>query len=627
MRQATQTLLRDFNNDRLRLVGCEVFFKLLTIAVLGPLTAWIVLQLISMSGHAAISNVDIAGFLLSPLGVITLVLFVALAWSVFCLGQSALLAIQLGRLTGTPKKMSTASAIALRQLVRIVELAIAFVGVFLVIAAPFLAVAGWIYTQYLSEFDINYYLSERPPEFLWSVAAGIVLAAGLIAGWSIVYARTLFSLPECVLNQKRPIAAIKTSIRLTEGKTWGIFKTLIGWWLIYTAIGFAGGVVIQLIESVALSSAGDSFSSVAIAVGLLMGLNFLGTAVLSIYANLSISLVVGRLYWASLAETKPFTSDEDERAVEVHLPALATSDEDTIPDWLRKRIPTVSAKRIGLISLIMIAAISGGCTALLLSTVQYVDKVRVTAHRGSSRAAPENTLAAIHQAIEDGADYAEIDVQETADGAIIVTHDADLMRIAGVNKSLWDANLEEIQEVDAGSWFDPKFSDERIPTLQEVIAVSRNKIKLNVELKFNGHSVDLVRRTMKVIDDADFADSTVISSLKHSSLDEVKRIDPNMRVGAIVGASIGDLSQLDVDFISINAQSLDPTLIRSSHQQGKEVHVWTVNELSQMSDMIELGVDNILTDEPKVLVELLKEREALSATERLLLTFRRLLAY
>ena len=79
----------------------------------------------------------------------------------------------------------------------------------------------------------------------------------------------------------------------------------------------------------------------------------------------------------------------------------------------------------------------------------------ITAHRGSSMAAPENTLAAIARAIEDGADYAEIDVQETADGTVVVIHDTDLKRITGLAEKIWDVTYDEVRELDFGSWFSP----------------------------------------------------------------------------------------------------------------------------------------------------------------------------
>ena len=110
--------------------------------------------------------------------------------------------------------------------------------------------------------------------------------------------------------------------------------------------------------------------------------------------------------------------------------------------------------------------------------------VEITGHRGSKVRAPENTLSALRQAIAEGADYAEIDVQTTADGVVVLLHDADLMRVASVERRLRDIKFDELSDIDVGSWFMPEFSNERIPTLQEAIDLARGRIKLNIELKF-----------------------------------------------------------------------------------------------------------------------------------------------
>jgi len=128
----------------------------------------------------------------------------------------------------------------------------------------------------------------------------------------------------------------------------------------------------------------------------------------------------------------------------------------------------------------------------LLESGDLEDRVTIVAHRGSSKAAPENTLAAIERAIEDGAHYAEIDVQETADGVVVVLHDTDLKRLTGLDKKIWEATYDEIRELDVGSWFSPEFAGERIPTLLETFEFADRRIPLIIELKLNGHEQNLV---------------------------------------------------------------------------------------------------------------------------------------
>src|SRR5262249_58570925 len=113
-----------------------------------------------------------------------------------------------------------------------------------------------------------------------------------------------------------------------------------------------------------------------------------------------------------------------------------------------------------------------------------VDRVAsVTAHRGSSRDAPENTLAAIRKAIEQGADYAEIDIHLTADGVPVLLHDEDLQRLAGVARRPDELTLAELQRIDVGSRFSHAFAGEAGPTPAEVIDSTRGRSRPNIQLK------------------------------------------------------------------------------------------------------------------------------------------------
>ena len=113
--------------------------------------------------------------------------------------------------------------------------------------------------------------------------------------------------------------------------------------------------------------------------------------------------------------------------------------------------------------------IATGAAYALVNQLQLDGETAVMAHRGASAAAPENTLAAIQGAIDAGAQYVEIDVQETADGEIVVIHDSDLKKVGGVPLVVGESTLQQLGYTDIGSWFDLSFSDQRIPTLREVL--------------------------------------------------------------------------------------------------------------------------------------------------------------
>ncbi|MBP1995648.1 glycerophosphodiester phosphodiesterase [Paenibacillus eucommiae] len=233
----------------------------------------------------------------------------------------------------------------------------------------------------------------------------------------------------------------------------------------------------------------------------------------------------------------------------------------------------------------------------------------VTAHRGSSYTAPENTLSALKKAIEDGAGFAELDVQETKDGVIVVMHDNNAFRTTGINKAMWEIQSSELFRANAGAWFSHNFEDEKVPTLEQAIQTAKGKIKLNIELKNNGHSKHLAEGTVKIIEKNQFVNQCVISSFDPVLLKKVKKLNPNIKTALIVGRE-KDLDEelyksRDYEAISISYLLIDQNVMRAAAAGNKEVYAWTVNDKDAMVKMIELGVNSILTNHPDRLLQLL----------------------
>ena len=97
-------------------------------------------------------------------------------------------------------------------------LAVVQLGLYLSCLLPFLVIAGAAYLAFLSEYDINYYLAEKPPAFWRAVAVGAVVVAGLLLAWGWLYVRLVFALPACVLAEQRPVDSLKASLRMTKGQ-------------------------------------------------------------------------------------------------------------------------------------------------------------------------------------------------------------------------------------------------------------------------------------------------------------------------------------------------------------------------------------------------------------------------
>ena len=241
--------------------------------------------------------------------------------------------------------------------------------------------------------------------------------------------------------------------------------------------------------------------------------------------------------------------------------------------------------------------------------VAILSDIKITAHRGSSLKAPENTLAAFEKAIEDMADYVELDVQQTKDGAVIVMHDPNVYRTTGVNSFVWEMTLDQVEELDAGSFFSQEYAGEKVPTLEEVIKLVKGKAKLNIEIKPSVHDTDLTEQVVKLIEENNFAQDCVITSFDYATLKRVKQIDSDIEVGYILSVAYGNFYNMDdIDFFSVNASFLSKITVDAIHNAGKQVHAWTVDNTVSIKNLANKGVDNIITDVPIAAKEVIYSR-------------------
>ena len=274
------------------------------------------------------------------------------------------------------------------------------------------------------------------------------------------------------------------------------------------------------------------------------------------------------------------------------------------------------SKRTGLALLGLFLAMSGFFLFDAAYNGNFISKsvavqTRITAHRGSSSGAPENTMAALEKAVEEMADRAEIDVQETADGVIVLCHDTSLKRVAGINKKVSDLTLEQIKKLDVGSWFSSEYQGEQIPTLEEVMEYAKGKIDLNIEIKNLGNSSGLPEKVIELVEKHEMQEQCVITSTNRFYLKRVKAVNPEIRTGYIISAAYGNFYSDDfIDLISIRSSFVTERMIESAHEAGKAVHAWTVNGKVEMERLKQLGVDDMITDRPVLAREILYGEEA-----------------
>lgn len=269
----------------------------------------------------------------------------------------------------------------------------------------------------------------------------------------------------------------------------------------------------------------------------------------------------------------------------------------------------------------------------------------VIAHRGARSLAPENTLAAARKALEVGADSWELDVALTADGELVVIHDDTLGRTCNAAEifpgrppwRVWEFTLAEIQTLDCGSWFvsqDPfnqieagnvseadqqSYVGERAPTLRQALEFTRdNHWRVNVELKEQPtYDLDrsIVEKAVALIEELGMDDGhqVVVSSFEHDYLRTINILNPRIPIQALTSTKILDLpaymNELGADTCNPKVTAWSPDELAELRESGIHFNVWTVNEEDMVRNLIEAGVDGIITDFPQNLIAILKQSE------------------
>ena len=265
-------------------------------------------------------------------------------------------------------------------------------------------------------------------------------------------------------------------------------------------------------------------------------------------------------------------------------------------------------------------------------------------HRGARSLAPENTLAALEKAWEIGADGAEVDVRVSADGHLVIHHDATPARTTNVSECFPDRAaqplttflLEELRTLDAGSWFidsDPfsqidsgnvsfteleRMYNLRIPTLEEVLLFVKDKPwQINLELKQVSRPLEdfpLAEEAVKCIEQADVDPSRIVlSSFFHPYLDRVQQVRADLEVQALIGSRSdgrNNWGNYAIGFITPMHAYIDRDQVVRAIEHGCRVNLYTVNNTEMMGTYLDWGVSSLITDYPQRLKKILNSKPA-----------------
>lgn len=587
------------------LILFEILWKLVTLLVIAPACAGLIQLAIHLAKLKYLTTSNLLQFLRSPWTILLLAVLLLLAalYTLFeiaavctCFRQSRFQKVRttLGRMVRS----------GLQSVQHFFRGGGPFLVLHLLVLIPlmqFSATSGIFTAMGIPDF-LAYYMTKK--EFLLPIyVAAIILCCLLSVRW--VFSSVLFTQNQCSYRSARA-----TSVQLVRGRFWQTFFSVLVWNCCYFAalLVFLCMITVVVLMVIRATGSDDLIMSQAMRI-----LKLLIQIVLWSFSFFATPICMAHL--TALLEKRCVQMPE------VVLPEPIPLSRSAKPFRRSTAVLTACCFTVAALGLNLsyVYSVFTGKANFRLALFQ---NPTVMAHRGLSADAPENTLYAFSDAISVGADFIELDVQQTRDGVLVVMHDSNLKRTTGVNKDIWDVDYADIQNLDAGSWFDPAYANARIPTLEETLQFVDKRAKLNIEIKPTKHGSDTLEQDVaELITRYQYTDACYVTSFSYGSLKKVKEANPEIRTGYLMSVAYGQFYSLKyADAFSLNKVFVTSQVVNAAHQQGKQIFAWTVNSMSEVRSLCNLHVDSIITDDP-VMVQNVISRDSTGETLRSVLDY------
>ncbi|MGO4180965.1 glycerophosphoryl diester phosphodiesterase membrane domain-containing protein [Paenibacillus sp. TAF43_2] len=574
--------IRDFRETYKQHLLFEYLFMLLTSFVIIPIISFIFNRMLRVLGSGSVLNGDVYKIGLSYTGVAGLIAICLVAVLVLFIEFGVVITISQQHYFGKQVLISDAVLTTLRQTPKLFGFGLIQLLFFLLFLVPF--IESPLSTSLFAQFNVPIFFNSRvlSSSMMMLSLYGLLLLAGV---YTIL--RWIFVLHFIMIEDKSIRVAIRSSLLLTKGKRLSIFVNL----FLLNVFVFALGFVV--ISSVAYLPAW-------------LDINVLKAV--SNHYSLTLTTVLTYMFTLLLVPiniiflTRLFYHFKRTRGVmpRDQLRLFKNGWVGPLEQRLMTFLKGRTRKRV-LYSSILAAYLA---LALFVSyaandQLVYVKwSVLLSAHRGDTLVAPENSLEAIRSSVAQSIDAVEIDVQMTKDGVVVLNHDYNLQRMAGVPKRVSELDYDEIARLNIAKAGGEPDEIVRIPMLSEVLGEVLGKSKLIIDLKPYGSGEQLAEHVVALIEQFDMVQDCYIQSFDRSTLQHIRSLNPEIKIGQILYFALGDLSLLDVDFYTIEQIMLTEQLVERAHKKGREVWVWTVNSERNLKEVLKFEIDGIITDYP-----------------------------
>ena len=587
------------------LILFEILWKLVTLLVIAPACAGLIQLAIHLAKLKYLTTSNLLQFLRSPWTILLLAVLLLLA-ALYTLFEIAAVCIcfRQSRFQKVRTTLGRMVRSGLQSVLHFFRGGGPFLVLHLLVLIPlmqFSATSGIFTAMGIPDF-LAYYMTKK--EFLLPIyVAAIILCCLLSVRW--VFSSVLFTQNQCSYRSARA-----TSVQLVRGRFWQTFFSVLVWNCCYFAalLVFLCMITVVVLMVIRATGSNDLIMSQAMRI-----LKLLIQIVLWSFSFFATPICMAHL--TALLEKRCVQMPE------VVLPEPVPLSRSAKPFRRSTAVLTACCFTVAALGLNLsyVYSVFTGKANFRLALFQ---NPTVMAHRGLSADAPENNLYAFSDAISVGADFIELDVQQTRDGVLVVMHDSNLKRTTGVNKDIWDVDYADIQNLDAGSWFDPAYANARIPTLEETLQFVDKRAKLNIEIKPTKHGSDTLEQDVaELITRYQYTDACYVTSFSYGSLKKVKEANPEIRTGYLMSVAYGQFYSLKyADAFSLNKVFVTSQVVNAAHQQGKQIFAWTVNSMSEVRSLCNLHVDSIITDDP-VMVQNVISRDSTGETLRSVLDY------
>ena len=566
--------LLDFRRSYKKYIAFGLVYMLVTSYVFVPALSYLFNRLMIMTGSSVLLNQDIFRILLSTRGIISLLVVGSVAVIMIFIELGTLIIIAHQKYHDETVFVTDAVMTTIRSVPRIIGFGMVHLIFLLLVMIP------------LIELPVA-------PTLAWGLEVPPILMDNIrqtlfsrILYWTVtlcmVYLtlRWIFTLHFILLEKQHTLQAVRNSVRLTHRTSTKTLAKLVLLNLIIFGLSFGILTFVSMIPTLLRLPVNYLVNAFMVTFT-----GFLALMLTRILMPLNI-IFLTRLYYAN----DSLKNNPAHGRIRITSSRFLQKVEAVIQRMFRRRRTLLAA----ILVINLVVSFYVGYT-LNTELIYRGRPVKVAAHRGDSVNAPENSLSAIRSALELGADVIEFDVQMTSDGIVVLHHDRTLSRMARVPERVDEMSFEALMELEIGSSFSPEFEGERIPTLLEALQLINGQAEALIDVKAYGDSAMIAQRIVAVVELTDSIETSNVQSFDYEVLREIRRLNPDVRIGQIMYYAVGNLAGLDVDFYTIHQGMLSRGLVREARRIGRGVWVWTANTEEEIKEVLQYDIDGIIT--------------------------------